>query len=79
MGQQQCSPLPPSNYHVLLDGKSVVDQRTDGVFDRSAFDRTLLSDWVSIIDKTKILKMNLEEMRHFKEVQASHLQSNILQ
>ena len=56
---------PPSNYHVLLDGKSVVDQRTDGVFDRSAFDHTLLSDWVSIIDKTKILKMNLEEARLF--------------
>ena len=36
---------PPSNYHVLLDGKSVVDQSTDGVFDRSAFDHTAaLSD-----------------------------------
>ena len=36
----------PSNYHVLLDGKSVVDQSTDGVFDRSVFDHTaqLMSD-----------------------------------
>ena len=68
MGQQQCT--NPSNYHVLLDGKSVVDQRTDEqmvfLINLPLITHCCHIGWVSIIDKAVTLMMKLKIKKFLK-------------